>query len=357
MSEQASAAVRDAIRARGPIPFSEFMELALYGPGGFYEEPPVGEGGHFVTSPHVHPVFGKLLAGVIAQAWRHLGMPAPFHVVELGAGDGTLAAQLLAELAEVPVEYIAVERSPGARRRLHELPIRVEASLEVLPVGITGFVFANELLDNLPFERVRRTKRGLVQIAVDVRGDSFVEVEVPADREIAVLAPPAFEGEVPVSEAALSLVDRVARVLRRGFALFVDYGSATGGEAHGYRAQRVLRDLLTDPGSADITAGVAFDPLVERATEWGLDVLGPISQRSALAMLGIDDWLEGERLKQVSNLETRDGRAAVRAYDSRQRAAQLIDPKGLGALRWLWLATPGCGWWDAMLDPELDDLF
>lgn len=357
MSDQPVDAIRAAILARGRIPFSEFMELALYGPGGFYEEPPVGEGGHFVTSPHVHPVFGTFLARAIEQAWRHLGSPARFHVVELGAGDGTLASQLLGELAGVPVEYVAVERSPGARRRLQELPIQVEASLEMLPEGLTGLVFANELLDNLPFERVRRTKAGLVRVAIDVRGDRFVEVEVPLVSDLEELVPAEFEGETPVSEAALSLIDRVARVLRRGYALFIDYGSATGSEAHGYRAHRVLRDLLADPGSADITAGVAFDPLVARATEWGLEALGPISQSQALKMLGIEEWLESERVKQVDHLDRREGRGAVTAYDSRQRAMQLIDPNGLGALQWLWLATPGAGWWTALLDPTLEDLF
>ena len=120
---------------------------------------------------------------------------------------------------------------------------------------------------------------------------------------------------------------------------------ATGSAAHGYRAHRVVRDVLADPGSADITAGVAFDPLVMRAERWGLEILGPMSQSHALRGLGIEGWIEIERLKQVANIDKRAGRAALKAYDARQRATQLIDPNGLGALRWLWLATPGCGWW------------
>ena len=362
VSEQAAAAIRAAIEARGPIPFSEFMELALYGPGGFYEQPPVGgEGGHFVTSPHVHPVFGKLLAGAIAEAWRHLGSPRPLHVVEIGAGDGTLAAQLLGELhGEVPIEYVAIERSPGAREKLRDLPgVRVEASLEVLPQGLTGFVVANELLDNVPFERIRRTKDGCMQVCVDFREDSFVEVDIPCDPELEAIFPrperddvrvvPRYKRKVnrefPVSEGALAVIDRVGRLLRLGYALFIDYGDATGSAAHGYRAHRVVRDVLADPGSADITAGVAFDPLVMRAERWGLEILGPMSQSHALRGLGIEGWIESERLKQVASIDKRAGRAALKAYDARQRATQLIDPDGLGALQWLWLATPGCGWW------------
>ena len=67
-------------------------------------------------------------------------------------------------------------------------------------------------------------------------------------------------------------------------------------------------------------------------------------------------WSEyGERVRQVGHLSKREGRQAVRAWDSRKRAVQLVDPKGLGSLQWLWLATPGCGWWRALDD--LEDLF
>src|SRR5438105_15781162 len=92
--------IRRAIEERGPISFAEFMELALYGPGGFYEDPPIGEHGHFVTSPHVHPVFGVLLGRCLRSLWEALDRPVPFGVVELGAGDGTLARQLLPALGD-----------------------------------------------------------------------------------------------------------------------------------------------------------------------------------------------------------------------------------------------------------------
>jgi SAM-dependent MidA family methyltransferase len=62
MQTSVRTAILQAIRSRGPISFAEYMELALYGAGGFYEDPPVGAEGDFVTSPHVHPVFGELLA-------------------------------------------------------------------------------------------------------------------------------------------------------------------------------------------------------------------------------------------------------------------------------------------------------
>ena len=113
MSHRARDAVLAAVRDHGPISFAEFMEIALYGPGGFYETPPVGEHGHFVTSPHVHPIFGRLVGEALRSMWESLGRPAPFRVIEVGAGDGTLAAQIIDSLRDVPKSYLAVERSPG----------------------------------------------------------------------------------------------------------------------------------------------------------------------------------------------------------------------------------------------------
>ncbi|MGH2556542.1 MAG: SAM-dependent methyltransferase, partial [Actinomycetota bacterium] len=87
--------LRDRIVAEGPITFAEFMETALYDPdGGFYSRLSVGEEGHFVTSPHLSPVFGRLVAGQVAEFWELLDRPARFDVIEVGAGDGTLAHQI-----------------------------------------------------------------------------------------------------------------------------------------------------------------------------------------------------------------------------------------------------------------------
>src|SRR5439155_949163 len=148
-------AIRDAIEARGPITFAEFMELALYGPGGFYQTPPVGPSGDFVTSPHVHPVFCELVAAALRELADRLGPPSPLRLVEVGAGDGTLARCLLAGSGGLPISYTPVERSHGARTELSTIEgIGVRSEL-VPPFDV---VLANELRDNLPF-RVLRGER------------------------------------------------------------------------------------------------------------------------------------------------------------------------------------------------------
>ena len=174
MSSPVRDAIVEAIRDHGPISFAEYMERALYGPGGYYEHPPVGADGDFVTSPHVHPVFAALLAGGIRQMAERLGDPSPLRLVEVGAGDGTLATQLLAHLDDLDVAYTAVERSAGARTRLAEIPgVAVAEEIPASP----HIVLAHELLDNLPFRRVRMTEEGPREVRVGLGdGDRLEEV-------------------------------------------------------------------------------------------------------------------------------------------------------------------------------------
>jgi len=330
------------------------MELALYGPGGFYERPPVGPSGDFVTSPHVHPVFAELLARAIRDLWQLLGEPAPFRVVEVGAGDGTLAGGLLRHLGDLPMAYTGVEISSGARSALSAIDgLTVAGEL----TGTADLVLAHELLDNLPL----RIVRGDHEVRVGVASGRFVEVEAPLDDEL--VAALAFmeaneeRGEardgggdeedadadrlVPVG--ALSFVDRLAEAAERGYALLIDYGdlAGTGGDVHGYQGHRVVEDVLAHPGDTDVTAGVDFGLVGARATSRGLRQLGTVSQHDALLALGFERWLREELTRQQAQLDAREGLEAVRTWSGRSRATLLADPAGLGRLRWLLLGGAG----------------
>jgi SAM-dependent MidA family methyltransferase len=346
MSAEVEHRIRAAIAERGPVTFAEYMELALYGEGGFYDEPPVGRGGDFVTSPHVHWWFAYALAVALGELQRALGEPSPARIVEVGAGDGTLARALLEVLEEAgPIRYTAVERSRGALERLRELPIDLAASItETAPIA-DATLFANELLDNLPFRRVRGTDGGPVEIRIDAIGAGFEEIGSPADEEVSALAGDLRAGEEKVvPTGALAFVDDLARVLERSYALLIDYAEVDlepDDRVHGYRHQRVVADVLRDPGSADITAGVDLDAVAARAAAGGLQVLGRVSQREALLALGFRNWAERQRERQAALLAEGRDIEATRAWQSRSRATLLLDPGGLGGMTWLLLATPG----------------
>ena len=332
-------AVAGAIRDHGPISFAEYMELALYGPGGFFEHPPVGPDGHFVTSPHVHPVFAELLARAIVDLHARLGEPRPLRLTEVGAGDGTLARQLIEHLRGLDVAYTAVETSQGARRALD-----ATGGIGVLErlVGSPQLILANELMDNLPFRRLRGTASGTKEVMVGLDHDRLVEhLADPSPGHDVALG----DGEETVlPEGAIAFIEEVAaRLAHPGYSLLIDYGGVgePGGSAHGYRAHRPVDDLLDRPGSSDITCGLDFELLGEHAERHGLIAFPSVTQRHALSALGFDHWIHEQLRWQTELLSRREGLDAVRTWSGRSRATLLVDPSALGRLRWLLLATPG----------------
>jgi SAM-dependent MidA family methyltransferase len=338
--------LRERIRTEGPLTFADFMETSLYDPEhGFYSRSPVGERGDFVTSPHISTAFAALLTAQVVEFWELLGRPDPFDLVEVGAGSGLLARQVLqglqSEMAP-SVRYRAVDRSLSARQALaslaeeHGLRIEVHPTVGDLGTGLVGCLIANELLDNLPFHRVRRTDRGIAELFVAAEDDRFVLVEgSPSGPEVERLAPSLRpEEEAVVNLEALRFLEEASGLFRGegGYLWLCDYGWTEQHKdfVHGYRGHRVEEDVLAEPGSRDITAGVDFGALVDRAHGLGLRVWGPVRQRDALLALGYRRWDEEARSRQVRATASRDGLEALRIYSERNRAAQLVDPMGPG---------------------------
>jgi SAM-dependent MidA family methyltransferase len=353
VSDTVLRALRAAIEEQGPLSFATFMEHALYGPGGFYEHPPVGEAGDFVTSPHVHPVFAELLARGLRELWELQERPDPWHLVEVGAGDGTLARQLLVELRDLPVAYGAVEIGPVVQALAAAGIGRVTDRLD----GPAHVVVANELLDNLPF----RVVRGGREVRVGFDGRRLVEVVTEPDDELRRLMPSAAaEEDLVIPVGAFAFIDRLADVLAEGgYALLIDYGAegSTGGPLHGYRAHHLVDDVLAAPGTADVTAGVDVAAIAAHAEAVGLTAFPSVTQHDALMALGFESWFRGELARQHDALETRDGLAAVRTWSGRSRASILADPGGLGRFRWLLLTRPGVPvptWYEAATGPTAD---
>lgn len=346
MSEEVAERVRAAIRDHGPIGFDDYMELALYGPGGFFEAPPVGAAGHFVTSPHVQPfVFAHCLRDAMIDAWFALGEPDPFPLVELGAGDGTLAGSLLAAFGELPVprpSYSAVEISRGAREALHARDLAGVANLSELE-PFEGVAFANELLDNLPFVPVRGREDGPNEVRVGLQGTDIVEIEVPWSRSS--IAPPELQPgeETTVPIGAFAMLGELSHRLQRCYVILIDFGRTEGpaGPVHGYREHREVADVLADPGETDITAGVDVRAVAEHARSIGLQAFEPVTQSAALSALGHDRWETSMRETQSSLQRSGRNTEALRVWEGRSRASLLADPAGLGAFWWLVLATDG----------------
>jgi SAM-dependent MidA family methyltransferase len=317
----------------GPITFAEFMEAALYDPvHGFYANPPVGKAGHFVTSPHVSPLFGEMLAVQIAEAYRLLGEPDPFHVIEWAAGDGTLAAAVTGALPDAmqqrPFRYLAVERGPGGREAIRRLGLEALDESEV-PRGVTGIAFGNELLTAFPVHLLRRQGGHVIELYVDWAGRGFEYKDGPlSDPTLEPLAALIEEGAMgAVAPSLRTWLATMSEVLDRGYVLLFDYGADRPGPPRGYRHQRLVEDLLADPGSVDITADVVIPTFLDLARDAGWRAWPPVTQRDALLALGIAAPLERARAQLAVAADDRQGQDARAAL---WNGARLIDPAGPG---------------------------
>ena len=302
-------------------------EDALYGPEGFYRRPE-GPAGHFRTSVHASALFAGAVARLLCRVDEALGRPATLDFVDLGAGRGELVTGVLAALpAEVAarVRAYAVELAARPEGLGHGIEWLAEP-----PKGITGLLFANEWLDNVPVEVAEVDSVGVPRLVL-VREDGTERLgEPPSGAEAAWLArwwPQAPEeglrAEIglPRDTAWASAV----ATLDRGLAVAVDYGHTADtrppfGTLTGFREGRETAPV--PDGSCDLTAHVALDACA-------LPGAHRLTQRAALHALG----LTGARPPLA--LASTDPTEYVRALASAGEAAELTATGGLGDFGWL----------------------
>lgn len=329
----------------GWVPFGRFMEMALYEPGlGYYERPEraPGRAGDFFTSVSVGSLFGELLAFRFAQwlePWLAQGCPA-VHLVEAGAHDGQLAADILAWLkANRPalaekLQYWIIEPSTTRQRWQRDklgASVRWAESLDVLPGPVQGVIFANELLDAFPVHRFdwQAQKREWLEWGVGVAGGEFVWRVCPDQKraaafkhllpavpeELAEVLPDGYG--IEVSPLAVEWWQKAARKLGRGMLLTFDYGlteaeilapGRTGGTLRAYHQHQQSPDVLGDPGERDLTAHVHFPPLQRAGEAAGLTTQGLVHQATFLTQI-VAELEQGEArvawdAKRVRQLKT-----------------------------------------------------
>jgi SAM-dependent MidA family methyltransferase len=314
-SGRLSASICKEIGASGGwISFARFMEMALYAPGqGYYVAGAVklGKAGDFVTAPEISPLFGRTLARQVAQVLELSGGDG---VLELGAGSGAMAADVLAELRtmdRLPRRYLLLETSPQlAKRQRHTLRHSQSALddriqwINALPGNFEGVIIANEVLDALPVHLVAWRKDGLYERGVSC-SDGFVWKErllQPGELRSAaenIAAAPDYVSEI--SLLAPALVRSLAASLHRGALLFIDYGFGRREYYHPQRAHGTLmchyRHLAHDdpfllPGLQDVTSHVDFTAVAEAGIEAGMELLGYTTQAQFLINSGISGLLE-----------------------------------------------------------------
>ena len=342
-SEQLAALIRSDIAASGGwIPFSRYMELALYAPGlGYYTAGArkLGREGDFITAPELTPLFGQSLARQAAQVLES-GLD---QILEIGAGTGALAAAMLTELERLerlPRHYYILEVSPDLRERERDLlAIKVPHLLERviwlnrLPTVYPGLIIANEVLDAMPVHVVRASASALEEAGVALKDKTFTWAWRPAGAELlqaakALQLPEGYQTEIQL--VARGFVRSLAQSMARGVFLLVDYGFPAHEYYHMQRSEGTLMchyrhrahaDPFFLPGLQDITSHIDFSAVAQAGAEAGLELLGYTGQAQFLINCGITDIL----------LRTPPENAA--AYAPQAAAAhQLLSPSEMGEL-------------------------
>lgn len=333
--------IRAQIAAQGPLTMAAYMELALQHPEhGYYRvRKPVGRVGDFITAPEVSQMFGEMIGVWAAEAWRNLGKPPAFALLELGPGRGTMMADLLRATARVPgfaeakrlylLESDAALRDEQKTRLSGYTPTYI-AALDDLP-DLPLIVVANEFFDALPVRQFEQTFRGWAERCVGVENDKLARVLRPLTEAELPLVPEPLRNHAPGTVAEVSpqaqhfARDLAARLKRKGgIALIIDYGYVAPPLAPTIQAvsRHAFADILAAPGEIDLTAHVDFAALAAAAHAADAVTTQVMGQGEFLKMLGIE--LRAETLKLRATPE--------QAADIDIALARLLSPDRMGQL-------------------------
>ena len=348
-SQRVTEHIRAAIDVHaGWIDFAQYMNLALYAPGlGYYAagSAKFGAAGDFVTAPELSPLFGRTLALQVAPIVRE----TQGDVLELGAGSGKLAVDVLLELERqhaLPTCYAILEVSAELQARQRQTisthaPHLIERVtwLDALPADFKGVILANEVLDALPIHCALWQDQKIHERGVTWDGARFIwqtrELHAGALWQTAQSLPVSSENQATpytseINLNAPALIQTLAATLTRGAMIFIDYGFPQSEYYHPQRHMGTLRahyrhhaldDPFWLPGLCDLTAHVDFSAIAQAAVQSGLKRVGYTSQASFLLNAGITELL----------MQTSPDNAA--AYLPQANAVQrLISPAEMGEL-------------------------
>ncbi len=323
--------IRRRIASNGPITFAEFMEVALYHPNGGYYTHDRQDATYrdYYTSPSVHPAFSALIAVHLETMWKALDEPAPFHVVEMGAGRGLMALDI--------AEYVREHLAPFAQAMRY---VAVDRETDETPHNVVGCVLSNELIDAFPIHRFEVTTGGLVELFVDVdsEGKFYSVVGEPSTPQLAqrldgldLQLPNGTRGEINLRIGEWA--GRASETIERGFVVTIDYGHEAKQLYSPQRSRGTLQTYYkhtsgSSPyqwiGRQDITAHVDFTTVIEEGRAAGLRPLCLMTQAEYLNRLGLKVWADRLRDRDMSPRDIRANAMAMR---------DLVESEGLGSFK------------------------
>ena len=360
------------IQGEGPLSFRSFMWSALYNAEhGYYntERLKIGSAGDYYTSSNVHSAFGAVIARAFVGLFDELGGKSdPLAIVEVGAGTGQLALDILSAIRDEHraiferLSYVIVETSPVMRARQQERlvgfrdRVRWQTLEELARSPIAQIVFSNELIDALPVHRVRKWRGGIEEsyvtlpgrpaaarreVAIERQSSSLEESGPPADATVNHLTLAWGDPSTPrldeyLARLRVNLVDcqiaeigldaihwlrAVSSAIETGFLVTIDYGDAAELLYGSDRREGTLRSfhkhalndaVLERVGEQDITASVNFTALIEYGHDYGLETVSYERQASFLIRNGLIDRIAAIETSRGGVIDDLEERLAVK---------------------------------------------
>ena len=330
-SRKLSACLKKLIdECEGSISFDKYMNLVLYQPElGYYNSATqkFGLTGDFVTAPEISSLFSKCIA---AQCSQILGDFEESAILEIGAGNGTMARDLLLDLEKyrsLPEKYYILEISPYLklkqkkllREALPQFIDNIEWLSTLSNLKFKGLVLANEVIDALPVKRFKKESSSFKEMKVGYSKDNFYWLDVVADpfltehlKDLESKLPAPFPSNY-YSEINVQLkewLNIIQSTIDEGVILFIDYGYSVLDYYHPSRfdgnllchyRHHVHNDPFFYPGLQDITTSVNFSAVAEYAEDIGLNVSGYTNQVYFLFGCGLDDLVVKMNLQDISS--------------------------------------------------------
>ena len=320
--------LRERLRREGPIPFYDWMKMALYDEQeGYYsrsDRQKWGRAGDYRTSPERSSLFAATFARYFAQLHDQLGRPQEWTIVEVGAGDGSFASRVLQTFQNsfpsvfAATRYVVDEAGSHSRSLARErlksfggFPGRVEFrkldGVEIDP----GIVFSNELLDAFPVHRVVMHQGQLQEFYVTVGADDDFQwiVDTPSTPGLADYFG---QGSVQLAEGQVAEVNleieewisKVSSVIRVGYLITVDYGANTEdlyssavrfqGTLRSFYQHRIAENILAHPGEQDLTTTIDWTFVKRTGEALGFEAVEFDRQDKFLLAAGLLNQLEVE---------------------------------------------------------------
>jgi len=333
----------------GTIPFSQFIQMALYQPKrGYYQNGlhKFGDKGDFVTAPEIGRHFARCIANSIFQCINNKETQS---ILEIGAGSGALAVNLLKSLGKMslyPAEYLILE--PSAQLQVQQKFLLSESLpeyfpqikwLSKLPDNFNGVIIANEVADAIPCERIKFTNNQWVRLGVSYQnsGLQVSDMDVISAEELPQSltenrSEKFVEGYTTEYRPLIDgWIKSLANTLNQGAILLVDYGYPESEFYHPQRTSGSLNCFIRhyqqdDPlqliGLQDITAHVDFSQIARVADLNGLDIDGYTTQAGFLLENGITEFFESDSNSRQETDETR--------YRTSQEIQKLLMPGQMG---------------------------